>query len=137
MEILNEFVTVHQALEAAKATAEAKGYYSSFSLSVEDGEYRPLRLRVYFWASELENSINESFYPDEECPFDIDQLLARFAAFMADLPTVEEAKAADFQKQLVKLVQYGRDVGIETDFLNPLEDMMKKLSTNIITHRKY
>jgi hypothetical protein len=32
-----------------------------------------------------------------------------------------------------RLIDQGRDIGMEVEFMNPLTEMMGKLSTNIIT----
>ena len=60
-------------------------------------------------------------------------LFARFEAYIANLPSIEDAKRDAFIAALGKLIGHGKDIGIEVDFLNPLTDMMTKLSSNIIT----
>ena len=55
-------------------------------------------------------------------------------AFVTALPPASEAKRRDWQKQLGKLIDDGREIGIETEFLNPLEASMKRLASNALTH---
>ena len=55
-------------------------------------------------------------------------------AFVTDLPPASESKRRDWQKQLGKLIDDGREIGIETEFLNPLEVSMKRLASNALTH---
>ena len=37
---------------------------------------------------------------------------------------------------LGRLIDQGRDIGIEVDFLNPLTAMMKKLATNALEDKR-
>jgi hypothetical protein len=49
------------------------------------------------------------------------------------LISVSEAKKKDFITAMGRLIDQGRDIGMEVEFMNPLTEMMGKLSTNIIT----
>ena len=42
-------------------------------------------------------------------------------------------KKKDFITAMGRLIDQGRDIGMEVEFMNPLTEMMGKLSTNIIT----
>jgi len=53
-----------------------------------------------------------------------------------NLPTPEEAEHQEFLKLLARVVEKGRDVGIDDLVINPLVEAMKKLSENAITHDK-
>ena len=55
-------------------------------------------------------------------------------AFVTALPPASEAKRRDWQKRLGNLINDGREIGIETEFLNPLEVSMKRLASNALTH---
>lgn len=55
-------------------------------------------------------------------------------AFVTALPPASEAKRRDWQKRLGNLIDDGREIGIETEFLNPLEASMKRLASNALTH---
>ena len=55
-------------------------------------------------------------------------------AFVTALPPASEAKRSDWQKRLGNLIDDGREIGIETEFLNPLEASMKRLASNALTH---
>lgn len=52
---------------------------------------------------------------------------------IAEIPPIVETKRKEFLNAVGKLIDQGRDIGIEVDFLNPLTEMMKALSSNIIT----
>lgn len=54
-------------------------------------------------------------------------------AFVTALPPANEAKRRDWQKRLGNLIDDGRKIGIETEFLNPLEASMKRLASNALT----
>ena len=55
--------------------------------------------------------------------------------FINGLPSAEQAKLHDFMGKLGKLIDAGKDAGIQVDYLNPLLDTMKRLSENVITYR--
>lgn len=52
-----------------------------------------------------------------------------------DLPSAEELRRRDFLKSLSDLIAEGSELGLPVDFLNPLEESMRKLSENILEHR--
>lgn len=51
------------------------------------------------------------------------------------LPSPEEAKRQQFMASLAKVIDLGRENGIEVDFLNPLTETMKRLSENALTYQ--
>lgn len=53
---------------------------------------------------------------------------------LASIPPKEDREKAEFTRLLAKAIDKGRSIGIEVEFLNPLTDMMKRLSENAITH---
>jgi hypothetical protein len=72
----------------------------------------------------------EHFFGD-----DFAQALSKAVAFINELPTAEQAKLNHFMGKLGKLIDAGKSDGIETDYLNPLLDTMKRLSENVITYK--
>ncbi len=54
---------------------------------------------------------------------------------IAEIKPVADKKREEFVAAVGKLIDQGRDIGIEVDFLNPLTEMMKSLSSNIITNQ--
>jgi hypothetical protein len=42
-------------------------------------------------------------------------------------------KKKDFITSMGRLIDQGREIGMQMEFMNPLTEMMGKLSTNIIT----
>lgn len=60
----------------------------------------------------------------------------RIFAWIEGLKSVEEQDRDDFRAKLARLIDEGREIGIETDFVNPLEETMKRLSENAIEHHK-
>lgn len=76
---------------------------------------------------------------DRECEVftadTFDEALTKAIAFINALPDAKTARLHDFMGQLGKVIDSGRDLGIDVDYLNPLTDTMKRLSDNIITHQ--
>jgi hypothetical protein len=64
-----------------------------------------------------------------------DEVIAGALSFINALPDAKTARLHDFIGQLGKVIDAGRDLGIDVDYLNPLTDTMKRLSENIITHQ--
>jgi hypothetical protein len=74
---------------------------------------------------------------DYECFLGADfaEALSKAIAFIKELPTAEQAKLHHFMGKLGKLIDAGKDDGIEVAYLNPLIESMKRLSENVITHQ--
>lgn len=77
------------------------------------------------WETECEVCGGETF---EACH-------AKAVSFIKGLPSASDAKLHHFMGKLGKLIDSGRDEGIELDYLNPLLDTMKRLSENVITYK--
>ena len=60
-------------------------------------------------------------------------MFTKVETYIANLPSITDARRDAFIAAVGKLIDQGRDIGIEVDFLNPLTDMMTKLSSNILT----
>lgn len=59
-------------------------------------------------------------------------LISKAEEYINSLKSVHEIAKDAFIASLGRLIDQGREVGVEVDFLNPLTDMMAKLSSNII-----
>jgi hypothetical protein len=57
-------------------------------------------------------------------------------AWIDTIPTAEERAHQAFTASLGRLIDQGRDIGIEVDFLNPLTAMMEKLATNALEDKR-
>jgi hypothetical protein len=69
------------------------------------------------------------------CDAGIEALFADAEQHVADLKSIDDAKRDAFIAAVGKLIDHGKDIGIEVAFLNPLTAMMETLSSNIITHQ--
>ena len=65
-----------------------------------------------------------------------DGVLNKADEFIAALPSAKEAARTAFHGKLGKLIDEGREIGIETEFMNPLTATMKALSENILTDQR-
>jgi hypothetical protein len=57
-------------------------------------------------------------------------------AWISDIPSPEEREHLQFTAALGRLIDQGRDLGIEVDFLNPLTQMMERLATNALEDKR-
>lgn len=60
-------------------------------------------------------------------------LLLETETYINKLKSVLEVRQDAFIASVGRLIDEGKEIGIQLDFLNPLTDMMNKLSSNIIT----
>jgi hypothetical protein len=67
---------------------------------------------------------------------DPERALDEADAFVAALPDLEQARFQEFMTALGAVIDLGRENGIETDFVNPLVETMKRLSENAITDQR-
>jgi hypothetical protein len=63
-------------------------------------------------------------------------MLQEAHAWIDAIPTADERAHQAFTKSLGRLIDQGRDIGIEVDFLNPLTSMMEKLATNALEDKR-
>lgn len=63
-------------------------------------------------------------------------IFSKAEAFIAALPSADEARMKKFMGALANVIDLGRSNGVEIEFLNPLQATMKKLSENILTDQR-
>lgn len=66
----------------------------------------------------------------------LDQATQDAQAWISDIPSPEEREHQQFTAALGRLIDQGRDLGIEVEFLNPLTQMMEKLATNALEDKR-
>ena len=66
----------------------------------------------------------------------LDEWFAEAHAWVDAIPTADERAHQAFTASLGRLIDQGRDIGIEVDFLNPLTSMMTKLATNALEDKR-
>jgi hypothetical protein len=64
------------------------------------------------------------------------EVLARMETFIAALPPPEETRMKEFMSALSDVIELGRSNGIDVEFINPLTEAMKRLSSNILTDQR-
>jgi len=62
----------------------------------------------------------------------VDDILANLQVWIATLPSAEETNRKEFLTALSDVIELGRQNGIEVDFINPLQETMKRLSENAL-----
>lgn len=98
-----------------------------------------IEISVGFSTRELTSNISYKAGGSSEYQFIHVEALDGFESVIADtenyingLKSVAEVQRNAFVASVGRLIDQGRDIGIEVDFLNPLVDMMGKLSHNIL-----
>ncbi len=65
-----------------------------------------------------------------------EEVFAKAWEYINGLPSVAEIQLAEFQGDLAKLIDKGRDFNIPLDVVNPLIATSKKLAENAITKQE-
>ena len=66
----------------------------------------------------------------------LDTALREIQEWVTNVKPEEERKREEFLASLGRLIDRGRSIGIEVDFLNPLVESMRQLSENILTDQR-
>jgi len=67
-----------------------------------------------------------------EADDDFESLISDTEYYIMDLKSVAEIQKDTFIASVGRLIDQGREIGVGVDFLNPLVEMMGKLSSNIL-----
>ncbi len=65
----------------------------------------------------------------------VEECLAKAEAYVAALPSPEEARMTAFMSALAEAVELGKKNDIDVEFVNPLVALMKRLSKNALQHQ--
>ena len=126
-------IQIKEHLEEIKESVALKGYYMPNATFYVSWLSYELTINIEYRTSADESRknifVHGTFKDGEE------HLFVRASAKVFELPSIENAKRDAFIASVGKLIDQGREIGIEVDFLNPLTEMMKKLSSNAITHQ--
>ncbi|WP_420003220.1 hypothetical protein [Arenibacterium sp. LLYu02] len=63
------------------------------------------------------------------------EAIAALRAVIDALPSPEEQNLREFQSDLGRLIEKGRDLGIDVAFVNPLAETAKRLAENALTYQ--
>lgn len=78
---------------------------------------------------------SERSYDRAHLAFKVDTVIDALNAAdnaITDMPSIEEARMAEFTEKLAAVIELGNQHGIDVQFVNPLIDAMKRLSENAI-----
>lgn len=124
-------VEIAENIARLEAVAAAKGYYTpSITLRLNWIGYQ-LSADVETRADA--NSPCKNKYIHIEYADGFAKMFTLIENYISEMPSIEDAKRDAFIAAVGRLIEQGRDIGMEVEFLNPLTAMMEKLSTNILT----
>lgn len=128
---------IQKRLDALMTAMVAKGLKTpSAQFAAESGK---VEFRIYLRWQDPTKIDGSSFVTD---PFKFitgknpEKIFEEADAFIATLPSAEEAKLRQFMGALANVIDLGKSNGIEVEFMNPLAATMKKLSENILTDQR-
>jgi len=119
---------------ALEEKVAAKGYYMPKVTSYIRWIGYELTINLEYRTAAGESSKDQFYHGTVDEGFGV--LFARANTFVDGLPSIQEAKRNDFIASLGRIIDKGREIGIEVEFLDPLTEMMGKLSTNIIEYKE-
>ena len=122
---------IHTALKAIEATISDKGYYDPRATLKVNWVGYDLTLVLEYKSSSWASVKTDFFHADIEDG--IEGIIAKAVKHVSDIVSIDDMKKKDFITAMGRLIDQGRDIGMEVEFMNPLTEMMGKLSTNIIT----
>lgn len=109
------------------------GYYAvDADLNLHWADHVPVQLLLAYSPN---TEMRPRFTAREETDEAVSAVIAEAWAHIRAMPSVEEAKRRTFLHNLGRVIDEGREIGFETEFLNPLEESMRKLSENILEDR--
>lgn len=83
-------------------------------------------------------------WEEDGCPYgrtelgrgeDIAEALQNARDIIEAIPPKADRDKAEFTRLLANVIDKGRSIGIEVDYLNPLTETMKRLSENALTYQ--
>ena len=108
---------------------------AGYDIQLPDSGYRFATITFHYKTREDGATIWEHFKVE-----DVDYLLDTLqeaAQWAEDLKGIEELEHEQFLKMLGKTLDRAREMGIDTNVVNPLEEMMKSLATNALTYKRF
>ncbi len=108
-----------------------KGYYAPSACLKVNWICYDLTLAIESWVAANNGCKIEFIHMSIDDGFEA--LFVRAVAYVNGMKSIVDAKKEAFIHAIGPLIDQGRDIGIEVEFMNPLTEMMGKLSTNIIT----
>lgn len=125
---------VQIAAECARleAAAAAKGYYMP-SVTIRINWMFGRELTASLETRVDAHSLSKSIWMGAKYEEGFECLLDKVQRSVDALTSIEDAKRDAFIAAVGRLIDHGREIGVDVAFLNPLTEMMTKLSTNIIT----
>ncbi len=116
-------------------------------LLIEKGYISPsVTFRINWMGHDLCGSLNyrvsddfgseKTMYPTGNAAEGWEPIIAAMEDHINSLIAIKEAKKNEFIAAIGRLIDQGREIDIDVEYLNPLTEMMGKLSTNIITNQE-
>jgi len=141
-----DIFTLSQRLHTLRERLERADVHGpSVELSMWTGGHSAIRLEVSYreavefgskhheFVRKLTKDEMESLFSENDW---LDQATQDAQAWISDIPSSEERQHLQFTAALGQLIDQGRDLGIEVEFLNPLTQMMEKLATNALEDKR-
>lgn len=126
---MTRILDVKKNLEDLEQFARDHGF-TSVTMYIEIHTHRQLSLYYSMYDPITAETLSD--WSDGDTP---EELISAARKKISSFPVKEDREREQYLKHLAKAVEYGKKIGIDEDFINPLVLQMKRLSANIIEHK--
>ena len=125
---------IQKRIDAMPAAMAAKGKRRADAMLIANANSRGWVSAQWERSDGGDYSNYEHFYFDT--PSGISAALDSADAWISELPSIEKANMQEFMSALGAVVEKGKSLNIDIDFVNPLVETMKRLSKNALTDQR-
>lgn len=123
------------AVKALKDTLVKREFLDpEVTLELSTKDWKPCRVEVQFKVRSDSTYTYKTFYADDA--HEVDDVVGEAEAYISTLKSKAEMEHEEFMAMLGRVMDRAKDMGLDSDFINPLTSMMKKLATNALEDKR-
>lgn len=124
-----------EAVKALKDTLVKREFLDpEVTLELSTKDWKPCRVEVQFKVRSDSTYTYKTFYAD--AAHEVDDVVGEAEAYISTLKSKAEMEHEEFMAMLGRVMDRAKDMGLDSDFINPLTSMMKKLATNALEDKR-
>lgn len=124
-----------EAVKALKDTLVKREFLNpEVTLELSTKDWKPCRVEVQFKVRDDSTYTYKTFYAD--AAHEVDDVVGEAEAYISTLKSKAEMEHEEFMAMLGRVMDRAKDMGLDSDFINPLTSMMKKLATNALEDKR-
>lgn len=124
-----------EAVKALKDTLVKREFLDpEVTIELSTKDWKPCRVEVQFKVRSDSTYTYKAFYADNA--HEVDDVIGEAEAYISTLKSKAEMEHEEFMAMLGRVMDRAKDMGLDSDFINPLTSMMKKLATNALEDKR-